>query len=92
MLRELNKKENDIFIIIDSNKESYFSNHYPKYNSFKQNDKEKSTLKEFQFLKNNQIYFIDTCAYQSKENFLVNQINTPEKLIESLNIIADSLI
>ncbi|MEG1173363.1 MAG: hypothetical protein RSD40_02885 [Bacilli bacterium] len=92
LLRELNKKENDIFIIIDSNKESYFSNHYPKYNSFKQNDKEKSTLKEFQFLKNNQIYFIDTCAYQSKENFLVNQINTPEKLIESLNIIADSLI
>lgn len=87
LLRELNRKKNCTFIIIDSIKEEYYKNHSPK--SAEISGENEVTHNRFDFLNNNAVYYIDTVSHQTAENYLIHQINTPKKLIAVLNQVAD---
>ena len=89
LLRELNRKKECVFIIIDSVKEEYYKNHSPK--SVEGPETNVGNQNRFDFLNNNAVYYIDTVSHQTAENYLVHQINTPKKLITVLNQIADAI-
>lgn len=89
LLRELNRKKNCTFIIIDSIKEDYYKNHSPK--SADVSGENGVNHNRFDFLNNNAVYYIDTVSHQTTENYLIHQINTPKKLITALNKVAEAI-
>lgn len=86
ILREINKKEDTEIVIVDADKKLYYDKHYPK--NFGSNNEEN----KFKFLVNNHINFIDTSSHEYTERYCVNKINSPEKLMQSLEDIFESFV
>jgi len=86
---ELNKKKGHTFIIIGSDSDTYMQNHFPNKND------EKGI--KFEFLENNDIYFIDTAKPTISRTFIgaginkVEPVETPEQLLSSLGHILEHI-